>query len=204
VSAGGRSPGDTVVLREVWRGRLWTARPATVVRDDDLLMFFVPDGVRWFAPFDDDGRAVHAFVDAGVWHLRERTWAGSNVLSFAEPGRPHATLAFWDVDWAFRGWYVNAETPLERTPIGFDYLDQELDAVIEPDGSAWYWKDDDELERSVEAGIWTAAEAERIRRELEAAVRGVLERRPPFDRDWARWRPDPVWPRPVLPDGWDR
>jgi hypothetical protein len=116
VSASGRwSPGDVVVLREVWQGRVWTARPVNVVRDDDLLMFFVPVGVRWYGPHDDDGTWVNAFVDARTWHTAERTWEGSNALSFAEPGRPHATLAFWDPDWMFRGWYVNVQTPLERT-----------------------------------------------------------------------------------------
>jgi uncharacterized protein DUF402 len=204
VSGPGRwSAGDAVVLREVWEGRVWTARPVTVVRDDDLLMFFVPAGVRWYGPLDDDGRWVSAFVDARGWHLAERTWEGSNVLSFAEPGRPHATLAFWDADWTFRGWYVNVQTPLERTPHGFDYLDQELDAWIDADGRAWEWKDEDDLDRSVAAGIWTAADAERFRREAEANVRRVLDREPPFDRDWASWRPDPSWPAPELPAGWD-
>jgi hypothetical protein len=197
------SPGDAVVLREVWRGRVWTARPVIVVRDDDLLMFFVPVGVRWYGPHDEDGRRVNAFVDAHMWHTAERTWEGSNVLSFAEPGRPHATLAFWDTAWTFLGWYVNVQTPLERTALGFDYLDQELDAWIDADGRCWEWKDEDELDRSVAAGIWSQADAERLRREAEAAVRRVLDNEPPFDRDWRAWRPDPSWPLPMLPPGWD-
>jgi Protein of unknown function (DUF402) len=204
VSPGTRwSPGDVVVLREVWRGRIWTARPANVVRDGDLLMFFVPIGVRWFGPHDDDGRWVNAFVDARRWHIRERIWEGSNVLSFAEPGRPNAILAFWDPGWTFLGWYVNVQTPLERTPAGFDYLDQELDAWIPADGGHWKWKDEDELERSVAAGIWGAADAARFRREAEADVRRVLGREPPFDSDWRGWRPDPSWARPELSPGWD-
>jgi uncharacterized protein len=31
----------------------------------------------------------------------------------------------------------------------------------------------------------------------------VLAGEPPFDRDWQDWRPDPRWPVPELPDGWD-
>jgi hypothetical protein len=202
---GRRSPGEAVVLREVWRGRIWTGRPVTVVADgEDGLMFFVPVGARGFVPHTLDGAPLHAFVDVegDAWEVCPTTWTETNVLSFAEEGRPHATLAFWDAAWAFRGWYVNLQTPLRRTAIGFDYLDQELDAWIERDGS-WGWKDEDELERSVAAGIWTPAEAERFRREGEHAVERVLERRPPFDRDWSWWRPDPAWQIPELPPGWD-
>ncbi len=198
------SPGDVVVLREVWRGRVWTARPVNVVRDDDRLMFFVPIGVQWYGPHDDDGRGVNAFVDARRWHLAQRTWDRSNVLSFAEPGRPHAALAFWDAQWRFLGWYVNAQTPLEREPLGFDYLDQELDLWLDGRDASWAWKDEDELERSVAAGIWSRDEAERIRSEVADLGRRVMERVPPFDRDWTSWRPDPSWPMPELPSGWDR
>jgi predicted RNA-binding protein associated with RNAse of E/G family len=167
-------------------------------------MFFVPVGTRGFVPYTLEGRPLHAFVDVedDAWEVRPTTWTDTNVLSFAEAGRPHATLAFWDAAWAFRGWYVNLQTPLKPTPMGFDFLDQELDAWIEPDGS-WGWKDEDELERSVVAGIWTRDEAERIRREGEEAVARVLDGRPPFDREWRSWRPDPSWSMPRLPPGWD-
>jgi len=30
-------------------------------------------------------------------------------------------------------------------------------------------------------------------------VARVLERRAPFDREWADWRPDPSWAEPELP-----
>lgn len=154
-------------------------------------------------PYSRDGRPLHALVDADGWDTRPTPWTETHVLSFAEPGRPHAVLAFWDAAWTFLGWYVNLQTPLTPTPLGFDYLDQELDAWIDPDDASWSWKDEDELERSVRAGIWTPDDAARIRREGEAVVDRVLERRPPFDRDWRGWRPDPAWPAPELPPGWD-
>jgi predicted RNA-binding protein associated with RNAse of E/G family len=87
--------------------------------------------------------------------------------------------------------------------MGFEYLDQELDAWIEDDGASWEWKDEDELERSVSAGIWSEEDAERFRREARAAVHRVIDHEPPFDRDWSSWRPDPEWPVPELPAGWD-
>jgi hypothetical protein len=49
-----------------------------------------------------------------------------------------------------------------------------------------------------------AEDEPRLRADGERAVRRVLDRAPPFDRDWTAWRPDPSWPVPVLPEGWDR
>jgi predicted RNA-binding protein associated with RNAse of E/G family len=200
---GRRTPGETVVLREVWRDRVWTGRPATVVADEDgLLMFFVPVGIRWFAPFAvAGGRPLH--VPTEPWTIREQTWERTNALSFAEPGRPHAALAFWSAGWRFEGWYVNVQTPLERTRLGFDYMDQALDVVIEPDLSAWRWKDEDETELAVRAGQFTAADAARFHREATAWTERIVRREPPFDRDWRSWRPDPGWPTPELAPGWD-
>jgi hypothetical protein len=34
-------------------------------------------------------------------------------------------------------------------------------------------------------------------------VEHILLREPPFDEDWSSWRPDPAWPAPELPTGWD-
>jgi hypothetical protein len=28
-------------------------------------------------------------------------------------------------------------------------------------------------------------------------------REPPFDQEWAGWRPDPGWQEPTLPADWD-
>jgi hypothetical protein len=30
-----------------------------------------------------------------------------------------------------------------------------------------------------------------------------MAREHPFDRDWSGWRPDPTWPLPELPPGWN-
>ena len=99
---------------------------------------------------------------------------------------------------------MNLEEPLRRTAIGFDTLDHELDVIVELDGS-WRWKDEDDLAEVDPPGRDPDAEDEpRLRADGERAVRRILDREPPFDRDWTAWRPDPSWPIPVLPDGWDR
>jgi predicted RNA-binding protein associated with RNAse of E/G family len=197
------SPGDAVVLREVWRGRVWGARAATVVADtDELSMFCVPPGAAWMVPVDARGRPLRLPTDE--WEFAEGVvdW---RILSFAWPDVEHAVLAFWRNEDEFLGWYVNLQAPLRRTAIGFDTPpDHALDVVVAADRSTWTWKDEDELEEAVAAGLFSPDDAARFREEGERAALAIVERRPPFDRPWEDWRPDPAWPTPELPEGWDR
>jgi uncharacterized protein len=194
--------GRSIALREIWRGRIWTARPATVVRDaEDLLMLFITPPMRWMCPRAPDGRWLR--LPGTEWELGERVWESTRGLSFAWPGAPHAALLFWDEAWVPRTWYVNLQEPLRRTEIGFDYMDEELDALVALDGSSWSWKDEDELAEAVRRGNITTARAAELPPEGEAVVRRIVERSPPFDRDWLLWRPDPSWNVPELPTGWE-
>jgi predicted RNA-binding protein associated with RNAse of E/G family len=198
-------PGETVVLRERLRGRPWRARPATVVLDaDDLWMFFLPIGNRWIGPAATSDHPMRRKAPGADWALVEHRWTTAHVLSFAWPGAGAAVLHFWDESWSPRSWYVNVEAPLRRFELGFDTLDHDLDIVLEPDRSSWHWKDEDDVAEGIRLGVYTPQEAEDFRREAEVALRRVLDREPPFDREWADWRPDPSWPTPVLPEGWDR
>jgi hypothetical protein len=195
--------GHGIALRNVWRGAIVSARPAVVVRDEPSgTMLYVPPRVEWWSPTRADGSAVR--IPSGTWSLRARRWDDTHVLSFAWPGEPHAVLLFWGADWRPRHWYVNLEDPLRRTVIGFDYRDLLLDAVLEPDRSRWEWKDEDELGDAVRDGLVSAGDAARLREEGEGLVRRIVDREPPFDREWWDWRPDPAWAHPTLTDGWDR
>jgi len=43
--------GHQVVYREVWRGKVWTARPVTVVQDTlDGVALYLRSGTRWKLP----------------------------------------------------------------------------------------------------------------------------------------------------------
>jgi len=189
-------------MRNVWNATIVSARPANVVRDDPgSRMLYMPMDSAWMAPFRSDGIALR--LPVGEWSLRERRW-DAHVLSFAWPGEPHAILLFWDESWRPRFWYVNLETPLLRTDVGFDYTDLLLDAVVAPDRSSWDWKDEDELAEAIHHGLIPAEDEDRLRAEGESAIRRIQGREPPFDRDWWTWRPNPSWPRPELPEGWGR
>lgn len=195
-------PGQRVVLREVWRGRVWAALPATVVEDrPGQSVFFVPAGARTKYAVDGAGRQLRLYTDR--WELADHL-ATRSALSFSWPHRRHAVLGLWEAGWEFAGWYINVETPLRRTELGLDFVDHAIDVLVPPDRSTWTWKDEEELEEAVRRGIWSAEEAAAFRAEAERAARRLLAGEPPFDRDWASWRPDPAWGVPELPPGWDR
>ena len=200
------APGTAIALREILRGRIWAARPLLVVRDDpDLMMFYATMGARWMAPDTTDrGDLIRTKATASSWALVERTWNETHVLSFTWPGAGHAVLHFWSERWSPMGWYVNVQRPLERFHAGFDSLDEDLDVVIEADRSAWRWKDEDDVALGVELALYSPQDVERFHAEGARGRDRLLEREPPFDAEWADWRPDPSWGPPVLPDGWDR
>lgn len=195
------SPGEPIVVREVWRGRVWSGRPFVLVQDrPDLLAMFMPAGTAWKKP---------TTLTGGTLRMPREEWALAdarhphNMLVVATPGADHSVRLIWTEEgYEFVWWYVNFEEPLARTEIGFDYMDQVLDMVARPDLSEWRWKDEDELEEAQALGIVSPARALELRAEGERVIGLIEGRRPPFDGSWREWRPDPAWPVPVLPDGW--
>lgn len=192
-----------MALREIWRGRIWFARPAIVVEDrDEMTTFHVPSGIRFMQPVDDEGTYLKVYTD--TWRLLDAPWTYPFfTVSFAFPQIPYGIIVGYESPGELRDFYVNLQTPLRRTAIGFDYTDHLLDAVISADRRSWAWKDEDELEEAVSRGLFTTADAAWFRHWGERAVEHVLLGQPPFDRDWSTWRPDPAWDVPVLPEGWD-
>ena len=195
-------PGDQIVMLTVWRERVWSGMPVTVVEDSPTrTALFMPAGTVWKAPFFPDGRPMRLpkgeFVLSGVRHPR-------NTLVLIEPGASHAVRAWWNSDFSeFTGWYVNLERPLQRYARGFHFLDETLDIVASPDLSEWHWKDEDELEEAVAMGVITPQRAAELRREGERVIEKMKHRRTPFNEGWENWRPNPAWPIPTLPEGWD-
>ena len=190
-----------VALREIWAGRVWTAYPAVVAEDESAQqLLYIPAGADLKYAVDEFGRELRIYADR--WRLSDYR-ATRHFLSFCWPNRRHAVLAVWDWEWSFGGWYVNIETPLGRTATTYDFVDHCLDVLIPPDRSTWTWKDEDELEEAVAKGIFSSQEAAEFRAEGERAVRRIVDGEPPFDRAWSGWRPDPAWPVPTLPPGWE-
>jgi hypothetical protein len=195
-------PGDAVALREVWRGAIFEARPATVVEDTpDQVVLYVRPGAQVAVAVDDGGNELR--IPDRPWHLELREVRAYSILSFAWPDTPYAVLLRRDPDGNVRDWYVNIQEPLRRTELGFDTVDHALDVLIAQDRTSWSWKDEDELAEAIAAGLFTDEDARAFRaagvRGLERVVRGE----PPFDRDGRTWRPDPTWRAPELMPGWE-
>jgi len=206
-----RSPGETIVLQEVWRDRVWAARPMRVVRDEgDFVALWMPRGTRWKAPTTpptrehngDRGMRLAECAALGDWVFRDTEWDVS-ILSLMREGDWHALRVSWLPSGEHFGWYVNLQEPFRRTELGFETMDLALDVVIEPDRT-WRWKDEDELDVFVERGLFDRAIAERIRAEGLDVVSRAERDEPPFCEPWPEWRPDPSWGLPELPEDWDR
>lgn len=201
--------GDPVVLRFHWEGRLSWAQPVTVVEDSpSCIALYLAMGALIKRPVGADGLPVTRFQaqrsgEDPPWRLGDAMWGGHSVLWLAQPGAAHAIGLFWrGADRAFVGWYGNLQAPLQRTRIGFDTSDYVLDIDIAPDRS-WTWKDEDEFTEVLQRGVFSPAEAAAVRAEGKRVIAALEQWAWPFDAGWERWQPDPAWPVPRLPEGWD-
>jgi hypothetical protein len=198
-------PGQPVLVREIWHGLLWTARPEIVVQDTpELLALYIPRGARWKqARSLDDKKVSTRARKTGEWKLADAVWQGEGRLRLAVPGSKYSVLAFWnDNHESLLYWYINLEEPLTRTNRGFDYMDQLLDIIVEPDLKTWHWKDEDEFEEALDLGLISPQEAKSFRIEGEKALK-LLQSGKSIFNSWERWKPDPFWQVPVLREGWD-
>ena len=202
-------PGDVIVHQEVWRGRVWAARPLVVVEDTpERLLLWIPQGTRRKVPSTPPGRVdPPTRRERVIENLARRDWVhvdhewDMDHLWLLRPGDWHGLWVSW-VGGRHVGWYVNLQRPFRRTPLGIEAMDMMLDVVVEPD-LTWRWKDQDEFADLVGRGLVDATTGELVRAEGEAVIGRVERREAPFSEPWPDWRPDPSWPEPVLPAGWD-
>lgn len=193
--------GQAITLRGVWRQELWWVAPARVVVDSpDLLALYWPAGTRSKQP-----RGQMAILSPAKIEMVDHTWQSTDVLMLSVPGESHSIWAMWATGTTnLLCWYVNLEEPLRRTSIGFDSMDYLLDIVISPDRSSWRWKDEDEFEAILRAGVITPAQAQSIRREGRRAIHKLENNLSPFYDGWEHWRPPSDWTIPELAPGWDQ
>ena len=200
------SRGDQVVLRYGPPERLAWVGSVTVVEDSaERIALYLAAGTPILRPVHLDGSEIPRAIPyeeryALEWRLGEGVWHSTERLLIARPGSAHTFSAFWCAeDWTFLAWYVDLQAPFRRTADGFASEDFVLDIVVPPDGP-WYWKDEDEFAAAQRVGRFTAEQAAVIRAEGEAVVAAIEARAWPLDVGWERWRPDPAWPIPELPE----
>ena len=182
-------------MRHVLRGRVVYAVPSTVAEvADGRIATWIAGGTPMAYP---NGLNHGRLLPLEQWEIVHRPWFGNGSLDLTPFGRAHMIKHFWREDGSFRGWYVNLQAPLRPALLGFDSTDHQLDLWVEPDGAVT-WKDEDHLEQAVELSLFTAGDAAAVRAEAER----VLDEWP-FPTGWEDWRPDPAWPVPQLPHGWE-
>jgi hypothetical protein len=184
--------GSDVALRDIWFDRVWRANAARVVAaEDGLVALWMPKGSPAKYPVDPSGAEVRIPNEQPV--LADRL-ASRDSLALLRTGGRHSIWLFWTPERELDHWYVNFERSLGWRGEAYDMVDEKLDLIVAADGST-RWKDEDELEHAAELGLVDAvavrAEAARV---LEAW---------PFPTGWEDFRPEPDWPMPQLPAGWD-
>ena len=200
-----------MVFQEVWQGRLWSARPCIMVEDhEDLVVLWCPRGTVRKCAINPPTRPQEstraerfvASLTQGDWVLADFEWDVS-TLWLMPAGAWHAVWVSWHKTGEHWGWYVNLQEPFRRTPIGFQAMDLMLDLLVYPDRQ-WRWKDEDEFEAFIIHGLIGDTTALRVRDEAQRVIERVERNLPPFNEPWATWQPDPSWPKPELPEGWDQ
>lgn len=168
--------GQIITKREVWNGRVWLEHPVRVESDSaDVLAVVLEDG----SPFTfDDLQPPHP------WAAHD-AWRGPTVLQLRRPKDWYSVWKFFEPasnGFHFRGWYLNIERPVMRTPDGIETDDLELDLVLSPDGGR-QWKDVEQLTARLADGRFDVATLLRV---LETAgdLTDLLDR---DERWWAPW-----------------
>jgi len=188
---GGLAALNEIAVRETWRGKVWRVVAYRIVEErEELLVLWHPEGGRVLRPFA--GERELRIPGAEEWTLLERP-AKTEVLVLVRQGERHS-IALVRRGGEFENWYVNFERDHARTPVSLDLVDEKLDLIVWPDGT-FSWKDEDEFAEAAQAGY---LDERAVRAEAERVLRD-----PPWPTGWEDWRPDPSWPVPQLPEGWD-
>ena len=204
------SPGDVVVYRHrSYDGRYLSGLPLTIVEHSHgRVVGYLPHGTVISRPVAENGADLRSLPLAERWlHPRVARLSPFRLLGAnGEPGRlivvfpsdePYAIWIFRDPT-RLHGWYLNLEDPQTLGPRTISSRDHILDVWVPAETGEPQWKDEDELEAAVDAGIRSRAEA----REIRSAGEQVIRERP-WPTGSEEIEPDPAWPLPQLFDGWD-
>lgn len=208
------SEGDHVVLRFVGHDNgILMGYPQIVVEDsDEHVILFHPAGstvqnTRYAPPIRTSERELPPTYNPPLDVLRIVPTGGAHAIEiyYAFADQPSPAYLPWAIGTdTFRGVKINLQTPSRRTPLGFDTTDNTLDVSVTPD-LAWSWKDADQVEARVAAGLTFPEEATAFYDEAHRVIGDLEARRGSFAKDlaeWRDWRPNPAWTQPALPAGW--
>lgn len=201
--------GSTMIRRDVWFKKVWSALPWRVLHDDGVSLTaamwpgssgYAPEPwVSWLETGDAAIRErVFPDLASGRWNLSPWTWRSTIVIRQVVRERWFAVSAFFDAaDHSFTRWYVDFERPPVRTRNGIDTRDLFLDLIIEPDYS-WHWKDEHEFAEAISARLLSDDEVDSVTQARRQALE-LVERRALLRGRWQDWRLDETWLPPTAP-----
>jgi hypothetical protein len=202
--------GMSVLVQEVWRDRLWCARPFVVVHHDSALSaLWMPAGALFKGPSNPRNRTLKATPrERMLDNLRFVDWGHRDVVApmsslwLVPHGAWYSAQRAWPTDGTRLGWYVNFQEPLRQLPNALRTMDLALDLVVDLDGTQ-HLKDEADFETLCDEGLISEEASAAVRRASAAARLRLTDKSPPFDEVWETFEPDWTIPAPTLPDGWD-
>ena len=179
--------------------------PFVVVEDDDeVVVLYLPEGspvTRWNIE-ERSFREPRLTQGDSLWLLYPgKRYHVSLMFETGSGPAPHVKYYFPEGSGPFYGWKIDLDAPFRRTEVGFDLFDEVLDIVVHPDRS-YYWKDEDQMQRLIAAGVYTPDLAGELRGVGEEVIKLVEAGASPFDSRWSSWRPTPDLHLSKMPEGW--
>ena len=169
-------------------------RPHIVLEDsENLVALYMPEGApvsRWDLATNNSRPLRRAHGDSVQLLYPGQRFAVSLFYETGSGPASHVQNYFPGVKGRFYGWKVDLVSPFARTEAGFDMIDDVLDICVRPDRSCDL-RDEDEMARLVELGVYSVAEAEELRDVGREVIEMIEARLPPFDDGWQTWRPTP-------------
>ncbi len=199
--------GETVVRRDVFREKVWTASPHRVLADDGdrITLAYWPGIVSlapcaWIASLETGNPAerdrMTVDLASGQWRLGRWTWRDTLWVSGQRVGDYFGVGQFFDQKHRLLRWYVNFQRPYRRTEWGIDTFDLLLDLIVESDLSGYRWKDEDEYRQGRRLGVISDMEHRAVQEARDQVIALIEQRRGPFAESWTI---NLTWPLPMLP-----
>ena len=197
--------GEPILYRELdEQSQVIDVKPVTVIEDsDERVALWLPLGTPVKRPvLIEHIPGTPRRWAKGSWALVDSIWQWEELLIIVRPGERRAIWVRWSADRVFQGWYVNLQSKLQRTRLGFDIRDYQLDVIVEPDRN-WRWKDQDELDLAMELGRVTPELGKAVRAEGQLAVEEIERNGGTYSEGWEHWHPEVPLTRPKLGRDWN-
>ena len=201
--------GDTIVIRGIFNNHVCHAQSVIVVQDtpEEIALALLPGAecvdLEGYLKGKKNGKRRWDFKDK-PFKLEKYIWHTNRLLLLIEPKKYYSTIYFWQDDSnEFMCYYINFQSPFQRSHSGFDTLDLELDIIINPDYS-WKIKDLDDYQKGIECGTILHEWTQEIEVAKDEVFDRIANRHYPLNNSWSNWKPAPNWSAPKLPANWDK